>query len=262
MTAKKFQQGFIAIIIGTVVSGGVLAQQEDAAELATTVSDGFTIAVVGDIIIAFPLEHMMTDPGFQDVVALTRSADVTTGNLETNIIDGRSFSGSAGGGFAAEPESAEWIKEMGFDIVARPNNHANDFGREGPIETTLHLERAGLQYAGYGDSYWSAKAACFYSSARGRVGMVAVSDHKPRAQLARGEWPGTGGLSQLRVNRYFMLPEADWESLQKLRDHFPNGTGFYARSANSSSQIDFIGNQFRKAPAGPAEAYYHYEMNQ
>lgn len=258
----KIQRSFLSFMFCSLLVSQVVAQQNDSDELATTVSDGFTIAVVGDIIISFPLEHMLADPGFREVVALTQGADVTTGNLEINIIDGRTFTGTAGGGFGGEPQVAEWIKEMGFDIVARPNNHANDFGREGPIETTRHLERAGLQYAGYGDSYWAAKAARFYSSARGRVGMVAVSDHEPRAQQARGEWPGVGGLSPLRVNRYFMLPEESWDSLQQLRDHFPNGTGFYASGANTSSQIDFIGNQFRKASPGVSEAYYHYEINQ
>lgn len=262
MPTNRRGKGYIASIIWVALSGAVIAQQDDTAQLATTVSDGFTIALVGDIIIAYPLEHMMADPGFQEVVALTRGADVTTGNLETNIIDGRTFRGSDGGGFAAEPGAADWIRELGFDIVARPNNHANDFGREGPIETTRHLDRAGLQYAGYADTYWAAKAARFYSSERGRVGMVAVSDHEPRARMARGEWPGTGGLSYLRVNRFFMLPEADWESLQKLRDHFPNGTGFCARGANTSEQIDFIGNQFHKAAEGVTTAYYQYEMNQ
>lgn len=245
-----------------LASTSLLAQDNDEAVLATSVSDGFTIAVVGDLIISFPLDHMMADPGFREVVELTRGADVTTGNLETNIIDGRTFRGSAGGGFGAEPEAAEWVRDMGFDIVSRPNNHADDFGREGLLETTRHLERAGIQYAGYGDSYWAAKAASFYSSPRGRVGMVAVSDHDPQAQPARGEWPGTGGLSPLRVTRYFMVPEASWDELQTLRDHFPNGTGFYARGANTSTDIGFIGNNFRKAPAGVTEPYYHYEMNQ
>lgn len=245
-----------------LVSSSAIAQQPDPAELATTVDDGFTIAVVGDIIISYPLDHMMSDPDFRAVVELTQGADATTGNLEGNIIDGRTYKGSAGGGFGGEPAVAEWIKQMGFDIVSRPNNHADDFGREGLVSTSENLDRVGLQYAGYGDSYWAAKAARFYSSPAGRVGMVAVSDHDPRAQPARGEWPGIGGLSPLRVTRYFMLPEDSWDDLQTLRDHFPNGTGFYARGANSSSQIDFIGNRFRKAPRGVTEPYYHYEMNQ
>ena len=252
----------LLIIVASLSVRTLSAQELNPDQLATTVSDGFTIAVVGDIIISYSLDHMMGDAGFRAVVELIQGADVSTGNLEGNIIDGRKFRGSAGGGFGGEPEVAEWVKTMGFDIVSRPNNHADDFGREGLIETSSHLDRAGLQYAGYGDSYWAAKAARYYSSPRGRVGMVAVSDHQPRAQLARGEWPGIGGLSPLRVTRYFMVPEASWEALQTMRDHFHNGTGFYARGANSSEQIAFIGNQFRKAARGITEAYYHYEINQ
>lgn len=251
----------LPLVLLALFVGKLSAQVVNPEQLATTVDDGFTIAVVGDIIISYPLDHMMSDPGFRAVVELIQGADASTGNLEGNIIDGRNFRGSAGGGFGGEPQVAEWVKEMGFDIVSRPNNHADDFGREGLIETSSHLDRAGLQYAGYGDSYWAAKAARFYSSPRGRVGMVAVSDHDPRAQRARGEWPGIGGLSPLRVTRYFMVPEESWEALQTLRDHFPNGTGFYARGANTSEQIAFIGNQFRKAPRGITESYYHYEMN-
>jgi poly-gamma-glutamate capsule biosynthesis protein CapA/YwtB (metallophosphatase superfamily) len=260
-TLRKFKP-LQLLIASALLTGSALAQSPDPAELATSVEDGFKIAVVGDLIIAFPLEHMLADAGFNDVVELIQSADAATGNLETNIIDGRTYTGSAGGGFGAEPQAAEWLKEMGFDIVARPNNHANDFGIEGPRETTRHLERAGLQYAGFGNTYWAAKAARFYSSPKGRVGMVAVSDHAPRAEPARGEWPGTGGLSPLRVSRYFMLPAADWDDLKTLRDAFPNGSGFYARGANSDTQIDFNGAQFRKAPAGVDKPYYHYEMNQ
>ncbi|PCH61816.1 MAG: hypothetical protein COC19_04090 [SAR86 cluster bacterium] len=259
--ALKRAFAFISI---ASLAGIASAQPQDqlAAQLATSVDDGFTIAVVGDLIISYPLDHMMSDPGFRAVVELTRSADVTTANLEGNIIDGRSYQGSRGGGFGGEPQVAQWIKDMGFDIVSRPNNHANDFGLGGLVETSKHLDAVGLQYAGYGDSYWGAKSARFYSSPGGRVGMVAVSDHNPRAQLPRGEWPGTGGISPLRVSRYFMLPEASWDALQTMRDHFPNGTSFYARGANNDEQIAFLGQQFRKADASVTEPYYHYEMNQ
>ena len=262
MISKRASYLSLSIVFSILSGANSFAQDVNPDELATTVDDGFTIAVVGDIIIAYPLDHMMSDPGFRAIVELTQGADATTGNLEGNLIDGRNFRGSAGGGFAGDPKAAEWVKEMGFDIVSRPNNHANDLGPEGLLETSRHLDRAGLQYAGYGDSYWAARAARFYSSPGGRVGMVAVSDHNPRAQPARGEWPGTGGIAPLRVTRYFMLPEEDWDALQTLRDHFPNGTGFYARGANTDSQISFIGNELRKAARGVSEPYYHYEMNQ
>jgi len=150
---RRSNRHYLCVLALFLCAGQAAAQQSSQGELATTVDDGFTIAVVGDIIIAWPLDHMLTDPGFREVVELTRGADVTTGNMEGNIIDGRRFTGSAGGGFGAEPEAAEWLAEMGFDIVARPNNHADDFGPEGLVETSRHLDRAGIQHAGYGDNY-------------------------------------------------------------------------------------------------------------
>lgn len=232
------------------------------AELATTVDDGFTIAALGDIIIAYPLDQMMSTPGFAEVMELLQSVDVVAANMEGNIIDGRTFNGSSPGGFGAEPLAAEWLKDMGVDIVARPNNHANDFGIEGLLETSLHLDRAGIQHAGYGDTYWAARAARFVSSARGRVGMVAASDHQPQAALMSGEWPGRGGLSPLRVSRQFMVPAVDWESVQTLRDLFPNGTSHFARGANTSDHIQFLGQSFRKAPPDVTEPYFSFEVNQ
>jgi poly-gamma-glutamate synthesis protein (capsule biosynthesis protein) len=122
-------------------------------ELATTVQDGFTIAVVGDIIIANP-QSMNPDPGFQAV--------------------------------------ASDIKAMGFDIVARSNNHAGEYGYEGLLETNRWLDEAGVVYAGSGENYWSARAARFVDTRMGRVGMVATASSFPSTMMAtpaRGEWP-------------------------------------------------------------------------
>lgn len=250
------------LLLNTCLFSAAQAQPEASPEeLATTVDDGFTIAVVGDIIIAYPLNQMMSTAGFPEVLELLHGADVVVGNMEGHIIDGRTFRGSRPGGFRAEPEAAEWLKEMGIDMVARPNNHANDFGIEGLEETTVHLDRAGVQHAGYGETYWVARAARFVSSDRGRVGMVAASDHLPHAAPMSGEWPGTGGLSPLRVTRNFMVPEAQWEAVGTLRDLFPNGTIHFARGANTDDHIQFLRQHFRKAAPGVEEPYYSFEIN-
>ena len=257
---------FLAVLVlcGAVAFPGTLTAQSDRPiELSSSVGDGFTIAVVGDVIIAHSLEHMMSNPAFAEVASLLQSVDVTTGNLETQIIDGRSFVGSRGGGrHGAEPESAEWLKQMGFDIVARPNNHANDYGYEGLLETGRHLERAGLQHSGIGDTYWAARAARFYTTPRGRVGMVATSENSQAAAPGNGEWAGRGGLSPFNVTTYLMVPEDSWDALRTVRNLFPNGTGFYARGANTADRISAVGQQFRKAPAGVTEPYYSYDINQ
>ena len=103
-------------------------------ELATTVADGFTMAYVGDTIVAYP-QSANPDAGFQGVLKLIRDADVATANYEGNIIDGRTFQGTGPGGFAGTPDVAADMKAMGFDLVARSNNHAGEYGYEGLLET-------------------------------------------------------------------------------------------------------------------------------
>jgi len=252
------------LLLATLPAAGPAgAQTSRDVELASSVDDGFTIAVVGDVIIAHSLEHMMSNPKFAEVVEILRSADVATGNLETQIIDGRSFVGARGGGtHGAEPTSAECLVEMGFDIVARPNNHANDYGYEGLLETSRHLDRAGLQHSGFGDTYWAARSARFVTTSRGRVGMVATSANSQEAAPSSGEWPGRGGLSPFNVTQYMVVPGESWDAVRTLRELFPNGTGFYARGANTADQIDAVGQRFRKAPAGVSNPSYSFEINQ
>ena len=261
MRTRPLMAALVALGMGVWTPGTALAQRDP--ELATTVDDGFRIAMVGDLIYAHDLGHMMRDESFAAVVELLRGADVATGNLEGIIVDGRSFTGSRMGGHGAEPGAADSLKDMGFDLVARPNNHGNDFGPEGMAETSAHLDRVGVQYSGLGNTYAAARAARFYTARGGRVGMVATtSTGTVPAQAGRGEWPGIGGYSNLNVTRYFMIPADSWSAVRTIRDHFPNGTGFYARGANTSDHIQVLGQHFRKAQAGVHEPYYAFEMNQ
>lgn len=254
----------LALLLVLGPASAVPAQDTpDPAELDASVDEGFTIAVVGDIIIAHSLEHMSTDPEFAEVVELLRQADVATGNLETQIVDGRTFRGTNGGGrHGAEPAAAEWLAEMGFDLLARPNNHADDYGREGLAETSRHLERAGIEHAGIGDTYWAARAARFHTGTRGRVGMVAATAGTDLAAApARGEWPGRGGLSTFDVTQYFVIPADAWDAVRTIRDHFPNGTGFYVRGADGDDHVTMLGEEFLKADSG-VTPHYTYEVDE
>ena len=262
-----------AVVSVVLLRGPMLAQQGDARqsdgafpdeiETATTVADGFTIASVGDMILAYP-QSQNPEPRLQEIISLIRDADVATGNYEGNIIDGRTFSGSGPGGFAGTPSVAADVKTMGFDLVARSNNHAGEYGYEGLLETNRWLDDAGVVYAGSGEKYWSARAARFVSTPKGRVGMVATAASFPSgfmAQPGRGEWPGRGGASALRTTRYFVSPPELWPSVQGIREAFPSGTGFYAPRNDTDDQITILGQRFRLDPNATAP-YYDFEMHE
>src|SRR6476659_2749249 len=232
-------------------------------ELATTVADGFTMASVGDTIVAYP-QSANPDAGFQGVLKLIRDADVATANYEGNIIDGRTFKGTGPGGFGGTPDVAADVKAMGFDLVARSNNHAGEYGYEGLRETNSWLDKAGIVYAGSGEKYASARAARFVSTSKGRVGMVATASSFSEAMVAqpgRGEWPGRGGQSALHYTRFYMTPTALWQAVKGLREAFPNGNGFYVPTGDTADSITLLGERFKLAP-NASKPSYSYQMNE
>jgi poly-gamma-glutamate synthesis protein (capsule biosynthesis protein) len=263
-----------AMMIVIAIAGAFAATRESVGaeqparpsinELATTVKDGFTIASVGDMILGFPLAQS-DDPGLQGVIKLLRDADVATGNYEGNIIDGRTFKGSGPGGFAGVPEVAADTRAMGFDLVARSNNHQGEYGYEGMLETNKHLADAGVVYAGSGETYWAARAPRFVATAKGRVGMVATASSYAEnimAQPGRGEWLGRGGQSALRTTRIFLMPQQSWQAVKTIRESFPNGLAFYTPTTDTATQITILGQRFRQAPAGVTKPSYTFEMNE
>ena len=63
-------------------------------ELATTIRDGFTIASVGDLIVASPATQN-PDLAFTGLMKIIQDADVATANWEASVLDGRTVKGSS-----------------------------------------------------------------------------------------------------------------------------------------------------------------------
>src|SRR4051794_35276495 len=150
-------------------------------DLAITVTDGFTLAAVGDCIISRPLSQLVaTDPRFAEVVRLLRDSHATFGNLETSITD-PSAPGVVPMGtpedwsVRADPASAADLRSLGFDLVGRANNHSADWGPGGLRETGRHLDAAGLVHAGVGASLAAARSPRYLETPWGRVGLVAAA---------------------------------------------------------------------------------------
>jgi poly-gamma-glutamate capsule biosynthesis protein CapA/YwtB (metallophosphatase superfamily) len=196
-----------------------------AAELQTSVIDGFTLTAVGDLIISRPLsQYGAREPGFKSVLDVLGQGDALYGNMETSILDLRYFKGypfSYAGDWtlSALPSVARDLKKMGFDFVGRANNHAEDWGIEGMRETSRWLDDAGIIWAGVGEDRGLARAPAFYESPKGRIAIVSfASTYLPTAAAlpAEGATPGRPGVSALAVTQYVELPSAAMKALADI----------------------------------------------
>ena len=102
-------------------------------ELAMSVAEGFTVAAVGDCIIARPVSQT---PGFAPLAKLVHDGDVAFGNFEGTAIDLSRTPAVPQAEFGGvwiigTPGVAKDLKAIGFDMMSRANNHATDWGLEG-----------------------------------------------------------------------------------------------------------------------------------
>lgn len=201
---------------------------DTAGSIATNVADGFTMVAVGDLIVSRSLTKGR-HPGFNDVARILHDADVTFGNMETNIFDIRSFNGSPqaeyGGAYHVSlPEVGPDLKAMGFNAVGYANNHTFDWGVEGMRETCRALDQSGIIHAGVGENLAQAGAARFLETARGRVALLsfaATFTPLSRAADPAGEAPGRAGVNALRLARSIVVPAELLDSLRRIRGMMP-----------------------------------------
>lgn len=124
-------------------------------ELAPTYTREATLIAVGDIM----MHNTQTEAGyrpktgdynfdsfFTDVAPLLKRGDWVTGNLETPLAKGLTYTGYPM--FNAPPELASSLKKAGFTILTTANNHAMDRGEKGIILTREALSQAGLLTTG------------------------------------------------------------------------------------------------------------------
>ena len=200
-------------------------------DLAITVTDGFTLAAVGDCIISRPLTQLAaTDAGFAAVVDRLRTAHATFGNLETSITDADARGVVPMGvpedwTVRGEPAVAADLRSMGFDLVGRANNHSTDWGPGGLRETGRWLDAAGLMHAGVGGTLAAARVPRYLETPWGRVGLVSATatpggDAAP-ALDSFGEVPARPGVHALGVTPVVTVPGEVMDSLGALREAYP-----------------------------------------
>ena len=90
------------------------------------------------------------DYPFANISDYLKSADITFGNLESQLadLDGETQSPTNEYRFAGPPDGAKSLANAGFDIVSVANNHMWDYGKDRLFETLDNLDLAGVKYVG------------------------------------------------------------------------------------------------------------------
>ena len=188
-----------------------------------SIGQGFTLMLAGDLISSRPLAPKVArDPAFADVARLLGEASLVIGNLETAIVDMRTFNGHPrtvdDWCLVAQPDVARDLAELSFRLVSRANNHCCDWGIAGMRETSRHLDEAGIVHAGAGETLAHARAPRFVDTEYGRVGLVSaytLEKWDNDAALDQfGEVPARPGLNALRIARTVTTPKVVVDGLR------------------------------------------------
>jgi capsule synthesis protein PGA_cap len=197
---------------------------------------GFTLALTGDLLHTRRLAPIAGgDEGLAGVVARLRAADATFGNLELTVAerddrDAWIWSVTEDWALGSEPHVIADVRDLGFDIVGRANNHAMDRGPSGLRTTSRLLDEAGIVHAGSGEDRSQAIAPRFLETPRGRVGLVSVTtspsprDVAPAIDAFAGLMPRPG-IHALGLQAVVTVPAEMHGLLQQLHDRMPDSVG-------------------------------------
>ena len=236
------------------------------------VPDGYCVAAVGDIIITQPIFEQMkrSSPA---LLARLAKADLVVGNFEGTALDLNRFDGypeaeSGFGWLISPPEVAADLRAIGFDMMARANNHATDWGVPGMRMTDELLTVAGMACAGTGSSLSAARAPAFVNGAKARAALVSWTttfERNTPAIDAQGAIRARPGASTLASTPIAMVTPTQWQALKDIRDAQPE-------AAKPKVLIDFdtrnhmctlFGQHYMPQPKGTADASVriHYKLD-
>lgn len=189
------------------------------------VEDGFCVIAVGDIIITHAIAHKLKRKSPELLDILSRG-DVVVGNYEGSAIDLKTYDGhpEAESGFAwliSDPDAPADLASLGFNLMARANNHALDWGAAGMRMTNALLDAAGITHAGTGASLAAARAPAFVNTDRARVSLISYAttfEANSPANDGLGVVPPRPGLNPLRTTPHRLVSAEDFAVLKRLND--------------------------------------------
>ena len=97
-----------------------------------------------------------------ELLSLLRGSDVFIVNNEFPYTDRGTPTPGKTYTFRAHPQNADWLKDIGADLVTLANNHTYDFGETSLLDTLSTLQERGIPYLGAGAQLAEASSTAFF----------------------------------------------------------------------------------------------------
>ena len=178
-------------------------------------------------------------------------------NLETSITRSDNFWPGKGIHYRMHPENFKVLRAAAIDCCVLANNHTADLGFRGLIETLQTLRRAGIKFAGAGETATEAAAPTILEVASGTrllvFGYAMDSAGVPGSWAAGASSPGVNFLSDLSAETRALTVESIKrqsrpEDLVIFSVHWGSNWGYdvpdeqidFARGLIDSGAVDII----------------------
>lgn len=136
---------------------------------------------------------------FGDMLTEIQNTDWVVTNLEAPITTGASAIPKNGPNLKANKNTARVLKEAGVNLVTTANNHIQDYGADGVIDTLEALEREGLSYVGCGKNLTEARKPYIISQGDEKIGILNFAENE--FCIAEEDYPGANPVNL--VNNYY-----------------------------------------------------------
>jgi poly-gamma-glutamate capsule biosynthesis protein CapA/YwtB (metallophosphatase superfamily) len=155
--------------------------RDQKAELATKITQPFTVVGVGDMLHMIPISKN-SDPDIQYLMNIMRSADMTIADNENTVVDHTTYRGPLAHMEAPAVMADDWAN-MGIKMMTKANNHTWDGGDEGVWQDFHELDRVGIVHVGVDYNLVEARQARYAATPKGTVAMVGVYSDNGRQIL-------------------------------------------------------------------------------
>ena len=167
-----------------------------------TTENTLTLVAVGDV----GPKRAHAEEVFDLTRAILRGADITFGQLESNLSLRGTQQLHMGLGSIAHPRVGEALAGAGFDVMSFASNHSLDYSEEALLDTLDVMQRNKIEIIGAGRDIFEARRPAIFERKNTRVGFLAYCSVVPKGFDARNN---KSGVAPVRASTAY--EQADWQ---------------------------------------------------